>query len=390
MSRFSARTDFPRAWNPLAQALAERRARGLPLLNLSETNPTHVGLPAPEPGLLATPEPFRYSPESLGLLSAREAVAAYLGTRGAPVSPEHLVLSASTSEAYAWLFKLLCEPGDNVLVPAPSYPLFEYLTRLEGVEPRPYRLPRAHGFGLDVSEVDAARDARTRAVLVVNPGNPTGHYLREDELEALAGLCARAGLALVSDEVFSDFAWDEEPGRVATVAGRALPMPTFALSGLSKVAGLPGLKLGWLHVGGPEAARDEALARLELVADTYLSVNTPVQQALPALLAHAPRFQQALLARVRENRRQLLHARPRDARWDVVPAHGGWSAVLRIPLAPGEEATCLALLEAGVAVQPGYFYDFAGGAFLVLSLLPPPDTFAQALGPLVRVLAEDR
>jgi DNA-binding transcriptional MocR family regulator len=143
-------------------------------------------------------------------------------------------------------------------------------------------------------------------------------------------------------------------------------------------------------VGGPEAARDEALARLELVADTYLSVNTPVQQALPALLAHAPRFQQALLARVRENRRQLLHARPRDARWDVVPAHGGWSAVLRIPLAPGEEATCLALLEAGVAVQPGYFYDFAGGAFLVLSLLPPPDTFAQALGPLVRVLAEDR
>jgi aspartate/methionine/tyrosine aminotransferase len=387
VSRFSSRTDFPRAWNTLAQALAERRARGLPLLDLTETNPTRVGLPAPEPGLLATPEALRYAPESLGLPSAREAVAAHLASRGAAVSPEHLVLSASTSEAYAWLFKLLCEPGDNVLVPAPSYPLFEYLTRLEGVETRAYRLPRAHGFGLDVGEVDAARDERTRAVLVVNPGNPTGHFLREDELGALAALCARAGLALVSDEVFSDFAWDEEPGRVATVAGRALPMPTFALSGLSKVVGLPGLKLGWLHVGGPEAARDEALARLELVADTYLSVNTPVQQALPALLAQAPRFQQALLARVRENRHQLLRARPREARWDVVPSHGGWSTVLRIPLAPGEEATCLALLEAGVAVQPGYFYDFAGGAFLVLSLLPPPDTFAEALGPLVRVLA---
>ena len=387
MSRFSSRTDFPRAWNTLAQALAERRARGLPLLDLTETNPTRVGLPAPEPGLLATPEALRYAPESLGLPSAREAVAAHLASRGAAVSPEHLVLSASTSEAYAWLFKLLCEPGDNVLVPAPCYPLFEYLTRLEGVETRAYRLPRAHGFGLDVGEVDAARDERTRAVLVVNPGNPTGHFLREDELGALAALCARAGLALVSDEVFSDFAWDEEPGRVATVAGRALPMPTFALSGLSKVVGLPGLKLGWLHVGGPEAARDEALARLELVADTYLSVNTPVQQALPALLAQAPRFQQALLARVRENRHQLLRARPREARWDVVPSHGGWSTVLRIPLAPGEEATCLALLEAGVAVQPGYFYDFAGGAFLVLSLLPPPDTFAEALGPLVRVLA---
>jgi aspartate/methionine/tyrosine aminotransferase len=387
VSRFSSRTDFPRAWNTLAQALAERRARGLPLLDLTETNPTRVGLPAPEPGLLATPEALRYAPESLGLPSAREAVAAHLASRGAAVSPEHLVLSASTSEAYAWLFKLLCEPGDNVLVPAPCYPLFEYLTRLEGVETRAYRLPRAHGFGLDVGEVDAARDERTRAVLVVNPGNPTGHFLREDELGALAALCARAGLALVSDEVFSDFAWDEEPGRVATVAGRALPMPTFALSGLSKVVGLPGLKLGWLHVGGPEAARDEALARLELVADTYLSVNTPVQQALPALLAQAPRFQQALLARVRENRHQLLRARPREARWDVVPSHGGWSTVLRIPLAPGEEATCLALLEAGVAVQPGYFYDFAGGAFLVLSLLPPPDTFAEALGPLVRVLA---
>jgi aspartate/methionine/tyrosine aminotransferase len=390
VSGFSARTDFPRAWNTLAQALAERRTRGLPLLDLTETNPTRVGLPAPEPDLLATPEALRYAPEPLGLPSAREAVAAYLASRGASVSPGHLVLSASTSEAYAWLFKLLCEPGDNVLVPAPSYPLFEYLTRLEGVETRAYRLPRAHGFGLDVGEVDAARTARTRAVLVVNPGNPTGHYLREDELEALGALCARAGLALVSDEVFSDFAWDEEPGRVATVAGRVLPMPTFALSGLSKVAGLPGLKLGWLHVGGPEAAREEALARLELVADTYLSVNTPVQHALPALLAHAPRFQQALLGRVRDNRRQLLQARPREARWDVVPAQGGWSAVLRIPLEPGEEATCLALLEAGVAVQPGYFYDFAGGAFLVLSLLPPPDTFAEALGPLVRVLGSDR
>jgi aspartate/methionine/tyrosine aminotransferase len=387
VSVFSARTDFPRLWNPLARALAERRARGLPLLDLTETNPTRVGLPAPEPVLLAPPGALGYAPEPQGLLSAREAVAAHLATRGAPVSPEHLVLSASTSESYGWLFKLLCEPGDNVLIPAPSYPLFEYLTRLEGVETRTYRLPRAHGFGLDVDEVAAARDSRTRAVLVVNPGNPTGHFLQEGELEALGALCAEAGLALLSDEVFSDFVWDAEPGRVSTVAGRALPMLTFSLSGLSKVVGLPGLKLGWTHVGGPAAVRDEALARLELVADTYLPVNTPVQLALPGLLAHAPRFQAALLARVRENRRLLLQARPREARWDVVPAHGGWSTVLRIPLDPGEEATCLALLDEGVGVQPGYFYDFTGGAFLVLSLLPPPDVFTAALEPLVRVLA---
>ncbi|MCY1074885.1 pyridoxal phosphate-dependent aminotransferase [Archangium lansingense] len=386
MSRFSARTGFSRTWNPLAQALAERRARGLPLLDLTETNPTRVGLPTPEPALLASPEALGYAPEPQGLLSAREAVAAHLARRGARVSPEHLVLSASTSESYSWLFKLLCEPGDNVLIPAPSYPLFEYLTRLEGVEARPYRLPRGHGFCLDVEEVAAARDERTRAVLVVNPGNPTGHYLHEGELEALGRLCAQEGLALISDEVFSDFAWDEEAGRVPTVAGRELPMLTFSLSGLSKVAGLPGLKLGWTHVGGPDTLREEALARLELVADTYLPVNTPVQLALPGLLAHAPRFQEALLARVKENRRRLLQARSREALWDVLPAHGGWSTVLRIPLALGEEPTCLALLDEGVAVQPGYFYDFPSAAFLVLSLLPPPDVFAAALAPLARVL----
>jgi aspartate/methionine/tyrosine aminotransferase len=256
------------------------------------------------------------------------------------------------------------------------------------VQTRPYRLPRAHGFGLDVDEVEAARDARTRAVLVVNPGNPTGHYLHEGELAALADACARHGLALVCDEVFSDFAWDAEPDRVPTVAGRALPALTFTLSGLSKVAGLPGLKLGWTHVGGPPSLRDEALSRLEWVADMYLPVGTPVQLALPALLAHAPRFQAAVLERVRGNRQRLVAARPAGATWDVVPAHGGWSAVLRLPREPGEEATCLALLDAGVLAQPGFFYDFGGGAFLVLSLLPEPEDFAAAVEVLARVLGE--
>ncbi|ATB45678.1 pyridoxal phosphate-dependent aminotransferase [Corallococcus macrosporus] len=387
MSRFSARTDFARTPNPLALALERHRASGRPLLDLTESNPTRVGLPLPDAALLAPEDAFTYQPEPLGLVSARRALVADFAARGAQVSAAHLLLTASTSEAYGWLFKLLCEPGDNVLVPAPCYPLFEHLARLEGVQTRSYALPRAHGFGLDAREVAAACDARTRAVLVVNPGNPTGHFLHEGELAALADVCVDRRLALLCDEVFAPFAWDAvAPGRVATVAGRALPMLTFALGGLSKAAGLPGLKLAWTHVGGPGHLRDEALARLEWVGDTYLPVGTPVQRALPALLAHAPRFQAAVLERVRGNRQRLLAARPRGATWDVVPAEGGWSAVLRIPRVPGEEATCLALLDAGARVQPGYFYDFGGGAFLVLSLLPQPEVFAAAVEVLTRTL----
>ncbi|WP_426749244.1 pyridoxal phosphate-dependent aminotransferase [Myxococcus sp. Y35] len=386
MSRFSTRTDFTRTLNPLAQALERHRASGLRLLDLTESNPTRVGLPTPDPAVLATEGAFTYEPDPLGLASARQALVADFAARGARVSEAHLVLSASTSEAYGWLFKLLCEPGDNVLVPAPCYPLFEHLARLEGVQTRSYPLPRAHGFGLDARVVGDAVNDRTRAVLVVNPGNPTGHFLHEGELAVLADVCASWRLPLICDEVFAPFAWDAEPGRVATVAGRPLPMLTFTLSGLSKSVGLPGLKLAWTHVGGPADLRDEALARLEWMADASLPVGTPVQKALPALLAHAPVFQAAVRERVRGNRQRLLAARRPGALWDVVPAEGGWSAVLRIPRAPGEEATCLALLDAGVLVQPGYFYDFGGGAFLVLSLLPQPEDFAAAVEVLARTL----
>lgn len=342
MSRFGARTDFPRGEHALARARADAEARGAALIDLTVSNPTRVGLPRPPPALLARPEALDYAPEPLGAPAAREALARFLGPAA---SPGHLVLQASTSEAYGWLFKLLCEPGDEVLVPAPSYPLLEVLARLEGVSVRPYPLGLAHGFCLDVEAVARACGPRTRAVVVVNPGNPTGHFLSEGELAQLAALCAARELALVSDEVFAPYAWGgARDGRVASVLGRALPCLTFALSGLSKVAGLPGLKLAWTHVGGPPALRDEALARLEWVADAFLPVGAPVQAALPGLLAHAPAFQAALRARLAHHRAALLAARP------------------------------------------GWFYDFAHGAWLVLSLLPAPDTFAEGLARLLTVL----
>lgn len=384
MTRFGSRTDFPREPSALALALQAREAAGLPLLDLSASNPTRLALPLPAADLLAGEACLHYAPEPLGLGTARAALARYLG---GGVDPAHLVLGASSSEAYGWLFKLLCEPGDEVLVPAPGYPLFEHLGRLEGVQVRSYRLPLAHGFHLDVGALARALGPRTRAVVVVSPGNPTGHFLQEGELAQLSALCSAHGLALICDEVFLPFAWDEARARVGSLAGRALPMLTLCLGGLSKLAGLPGLKLGWTHVGGPAALRDEALARLEWVADSLLSVNAPVQQALPALLAHAPVFQAAVLARVRENLRALRAARPAHAAWDLLPAEGGWSAVLRIPREPGDEATALALLAAGVLVQPGHLYDFApGGAYLVLSLLAPPADFRAALPVLQDVL----
>ncbi|MCI0573964.1 MAG: pyridoxal phosphate-dependent aminotransferase [Myxococcaceae bacterium] len=364
------------------------RDAGADLVDLTESNPAACGL-SPDmdavAAAIAAGARRPYSPDPRGLPHAREALAAYLGRRGTPVDPAHLVLTASTSEAYAWLIKLLCDPWDAVLVPQPCYPLFEWLARMEGVHLVPYALSRADGFRVHADSLPV--DSRVRAVLAVSPGNPTGTFLKQDELEALEVRCAREGWALVMDEVFSDYGRGADDSRVRTVAGRAGPALNFALSGLSKVVGLAGLKLGWMAVGGPEALRDAALARLELIADTYLSVNTPVQEALGSLLAQADGFQAQVRARVEANLATLHAARTRDAGWNVLPVEGGWSAVLRIPRHPGELETALAALEEGVVVYPGHFFDFPPGAdFLVLSLLPEEARFAEGVARLTRVL----
>jgi len=384
---FSERTRWDLRPNRLAERLAAKRAAGARILDLTESNPTRAGLPCPDDILaaLARAEARRYEPRPFGLPAAREAVAADFARRGFPVGPDRVVLSASTSEAYAFLFKLLCDPGDEVLVPRPGYPLFEFLATLESVRVLPYPLAYDGEWHLDLSALRDALGPRTRAVVAVSPHNPTGACLRRDERDALETLCARRGVALVSDEVFADYTFRDEPRRAASVA-RDGPALAFALGGLSKSCGLPQLKLAWTAVTGPEPLRRDALARLEVVADTYLSVSTPVQVAAPELLSRREELSAPIRARVRANLEALRAAIGAACPATLLEPEGGWSAVLRVPATRTEEERVTRLLEErDVLVHPGYFFDFPHEAFLVLSLLPPESDFAEGVA---RVLAD--
>jgi hypothetical protein len=384
---FSERTRWDLRPNRLAERLAAKRTTGAHVLDLTLSNPTQAGLPIPDDLLapLARPEGRRYEPSAFGLRSAREAVAADFARRGFPIGPDRVLLSASTSEAYAFLFKLLCDPGDEVLVPRPGYPLFEFLAALESLVVRAYPLAHDGEWHLDVSALGAAVSPRTRAVVVVNPNNPTGAYLKQDELRALEALCAERRLALVSDEVFADFSFREDARRASSVA-RDSPTLAFALGGLSKSCGLPQLKLAWTAVTGPEPLRREALARLEVVADTFLSVSTPVQLAAPALLARREELQAPIRERVARNLDRLRASLGPGSPATLLEPEGGWYAVLRVPATlPEEERVTRLLEERDVLVHPGYFFDFPHEAFLVLSLLAPEAEFSEGTA---RVLAD--
>jgi hypothetical protein len=375
---FSERTRWDLRPNRLAERLAAKRAAGVPVVDLADTNPTQAGLPYPADLLLplSAPEALRYEPSPFGLEAAREAVAADFARRGFPLPAGRVLLSASTSEAYAFLFKLLCDPGDDVLVPRPGYPLFEFLATLESVEVRTYPVAHDGDWHIDLAALRAALTPRTRAIVVVNPGNPTGAFLKLDERAALEALCAERRIALVSDEVFADFAFGADPRRAASVArdGEAL---AFALGGLSKSCGLPQVKLAWTAVAGPAALVRDALARLEVVADTYLSVSTPAQVALPALLARREEVQAPIRDRVRANLDALRAALGPASPATLLEPEGGWSAVLRVPATRSEDERVSRLLEErDVLVHPGYFFDFPGEAYLVLSLLPDPADLA--------------
>jgi alanine-synthesizing transaminase len=387
---FSRRLPGDLTPNRLSELHARKLVEGADILDLVDSNPTRAELDYPWPELdaaLAVAGCGRYDPQPRGLFAAREAVANHVGGRGLETSAERVVLTASTSEAYAFLFKLLCEPGDEVLIPAPSYPLFEQLARAEGVVARPYRLAAARDYALDVDMVEAALTPRSRAVIVVSPNNPTGSVASLEALEELSELALRCELALIGDEVFADY-----PAGSAAPAPSLLAVPgglRFSLGGLSKAAGLPQLKLSWIAAGGPQPHLCEALERLEHVADTFLSVGGPVQRALPALLEVGATIRARIRERVDRSRQVTLEMATAVAGARVLPAEGGWHAVLELPARIDEEALCLELLARdSVLVHPGYFYDFDDEACrLVFCLLAQPAKVARAMMAIRRRVA---
>jgi aspartate/methionine/tyrosine aminotransferase len=334
---------------------------------------------------VASAAALKFLPEPLGMPVARDAVSREYARQGADVPAGRIALTVSTSEAYSLLFKLLCDAGDQVLIPQPSYPLFELLSRLDSVTTVPYALHMHGGWSLDRASVERVLSARTRAVLVVSPNNPTGSVLRPDDVEWLAGVCASRGIAIIADEVFLDY--PARPGSTAfrPIASLTLPALTFSLGGLSKSAGLPQMKLGWIGVSGPDALVRDALSKLELIMDTYLSVSTPVQVAAASLIEGGAAVRAAIQSRVSGNLarcRDLVAARPDVS---LLEPDAGWCVVLQMPATESEEQMVLRLLEQHhVLVHPGYFFDFASEAFLVLSLLPAPDLFADGVARVLR------
>lgn len=387
--RFSRRLPADRSLNPYAVLLHRRLADGADLADLTETNPTRVGLGGVDGfalAALADARAIAYAPHPLGLLLAREAVSALYGEWRLHVAPDRIALAASTSEAYAHLFRLLCDPGDRVLIPAPSYPLFEPLAALEGVGVVPYHLRADDGWSLDVDEfAHAAAQPGVRAAVVVQPNNPTGSCLDEPARVAVDRLCAARGLAVISDEVFGEFA---RPGRTTplpTLYGRTEAL-TFVLGGVSKTCAAPQLKLSWIVVCGQDDACREAMDGLAWIGDLFLSVSTPVQVALPHLLATRAPVQAAILQRMTANLRVLADAARRAPSLTVIAADGGWSAMLRVPHLRSDEEYALALLERDTVVHPGHFYDTPREGYLVVSLLPRPETFERGVRAIEGIL----
>ena len=394
---FSDRTNWTLSQNRLAQAVEQVRASGAKILDLTVSNPTRVGLRYDSKAILeafASPRSLDYDPQPLGLLPAREAVSAYYATHAVTLDPQRIVLTSSTSEGYSFVFRLLCNAGDELLVPKPSYPLFEFLADLQDVKLVPYPLLYDHGWQIDFTMMKEAVTPRTRGVVVVHPNNPTGSFVAREERGPLDEFCRDHRLALIVDEVFLDYDFDGDTrAKAAHMAGREKSgtfaanhqVLTFTLSGLSKICALPQMKVAWVVTTGPGADVTAAMARLEVIADTYLSMNAPVQWALPTLLDQRKTIQPQLLEAARRNLAELdrqLVARGDCRRLEV---QGGWNAVLRVPVTQPDEELAISLLRKESAlVHPGHFYDFPSDGYLVLSLICPEQGFAEGVARVLK------
>lgn len=386
---FADRTDWNLAANRLSEALARHRASGESLLDLTASNPAQCGFQFDEPAILqalGNPAALAYEPDAKGLEAARRAVAAYYAGRGGEVSNDDMVLTTSTSEAYSFIFRTLCNPGDELLVPAPSYPLLGFLADIQDVKLTRYPLVYDHGWQIDFHALERGITPRTRGVIVVHPNNPTGHYCKPHEMRRLDELCSARGMAVIADEVFWDFPLSENKPLSFAADRKSL---TFTLSGLSKICGLPQMKVAWLIVSGAQSLKAQAMARLELIADTYLSMNAPVQLATPMFLELRRAFQQQLMARVRGNLAELDQQLSEQKSCGRLDVEGGWYAALRVPATrPDEELAIELLTVKDVYVHPGHFYDFPADGFLVVSLITPEQQFAEGLKRLLIVCGQ--
>jgi len=381
---FADRTNWKFDENRLSEALARRRRAGQPILDLTASNPTTCGFQYHAGAMLralSNPKALVYDPDPRGLVPARRAVVDYYAGHNARVGVDDIFLTTSTSEAYSYAFRILCNPGDEILIPEPSYPLFAFLAGIQDVKLVPYPLIYDHGWQMDLHSLERAITGRTRAVIVVHPNNPTGHFATHSQIAGLNQICAARELAIIADEVFLDFALTETAAPTFAANDAAL---TFTMSGISKICGLPQMKVAWLVTSGPRELKAQAVERLEIIADTYLSMNAPVQYALPTFMDQRHEFQSQLMARVRKNLseldRQLASQKP-CTRLDV---EAGWYAVIRIPAMQSDEDFALFLLESkGVYTHPGHFYDFSGDGFSIVSLITPEEDFAVGIKLLV-------
>jgi len=381
---FSDRTNWDLHPNRLSQALARHRAAKKPLIDLTASNPTTVGFHYDARTLkraLSKSATRPYDPDAKGLLPARRAVAAYYAARKIKISPDDIILSTSTSEAYSFVFRTLCNPGDEILVPAPSYPLFSYLADIQDVRLARYPLLYDHGWQLDFHALEQALTPRTRGIIVVNPNNPTGHFTKLTEIAKLNHICSTRRLALIADEVFLDFPLRAK--NPPSLAGNPAAL-TFTMSGLSKISGLPQVKAAWLVTSGPDPWKSQALARLDMIADTFLSMNTIVQAAMPEFLRHCRAFQNQLIARVQKNLAELDRQLSAQKSCTRLELEGGWYATLRVPATRPDEDLAIALITTkGVYVHPGHFYDFPNDGYMVLSLITPEGKFKKGINLLL-------